>query len=392
MFWIGTCSEVHRKCLDIRMAMAMIFLILGCSVVSGQNASKDSPPSVEDIIDGIVASRQSVTSLRITISRELLSENGQDLASPFHLGEVEFAFQGDKRFMRVKRVNRGSVFVSRESSKLEEVPIHEAIERGLAQPTTEERRVLNDDGFASIRGGVAELHTLTSVRKTESSNFDSFYLRCVGFVIRDPTATDDFESMREDTSLPGLLRSHTMTFETSFDELDGFSCVRIHGIDQDGSARTLWLSPSHGYMAVQRDDTGPDSQFLSRTRATDPVEVVDGFWLPRTCTYSYEYDGPGPDSHPGHKDEMRLVEWQVGDFDDSLFETKVSKSAAVVQHGRSANPVVSFPPVGGRKLDESIESFRRPSWLIWGNVGGVILLAAALLIGCVIRSRRRREE
>lgn len=136
---------------------------------------------------------------------------------------------------------------------------------------------------------------------------------------------------------------------------------------------------------------------MSEVRATDPVEVEAGFWLPRTCITTYY-------ALPDGKQRatlLNLVEWQVNDLLDASFAIEVPPNAMVVDFSETArrglshrNPLVRYSSGDGELMDRPLKEIfaeRRARWF-WFFFTQVAVVAAVATSGWVAWRRSRRRS
>lgn len=334
--------------------------------------------------------------MRLVVERRSLVSDGRTLDQPEICETLEFAFDGNRRFLRSVRRPTGDVLVSTAVGEQKTLAAKEAIALGHVKDFVEETRAFDGTHFFSIRGqGVAELHSFISVKKSQGSNFDVFYLRCIGWFIADPTAPHDFETLRSQFALPAILEGDS-SFSVNSDTVNGLHCVRLQAEvleDIRPVRKTIWVSPAHAYMLVRRDYTHSDGTRISQINAHEPVEISAGLWIPRRCTYHNKYGATFGTDAAAKVDELRLREWQVGLTDASLFQPTVPAQAMIVDHSATSSigdePIIRFPSAGAQKLDQVVNQYQRTrrNWLLWANV----LVVTVIVSIATLRNRIRRR-
>lgn len=245
-----------------------------------------------DILPELRAARSSVQSAQLTVRTVLRSDIAENDLHKFS-GRIEltdatseFAFRGPARFLRTTSRSKpfSGVVVPGAGNCLQTLPGAAAPPREMPKEEKNEKRVTyvyDGERYYAIRNGVSQVLSQENVDSTPSFFFSVDYLRYVGWYIPDPSGPEALEKKRLLDFFPNSFAD--ISYSESFDSTTGLMTLERPIPESDGKVvEQLLLDSQFGWMLARREfrSSNEDRRLLARVVCSNPLRVVDGFWVP----------------------------------------------------------------------------------------------------------------
>lgn len=361
-----------------RAAVPFALFAILAQFASAKAPSSADPQDADEafrqrIANAIVAARSKVHSLRLKVER-----HDANAAHFRPAGTEVFAFKDGMRFLEVTRILADRT-QTRESVQVVD-GVQKVVEEQFAVADETKRSVRVFDGHEMLMrgdGNVAQLESPVTRNIIRGSRFESLYLSTIRWYLRDPLAPDGFEEQRQKRSLPDAFIEGR--YRISRELLDGLATVTMDGEFRalppapglpafEGSER-CWLDETRAFMMVRSQVWNRATRKLeTEISAADPVELVTGFWLPRTTTMT-NYALPNG-KHA--RTTLKVVGWEVNAVPDEAFAVEVPPNAMVIDFAETArrglsekNPLIRYSSGEGELMDRPLKyvfAERRKRW------------------------------
>jgi len=346
-------------------------VILGLAFFAVPSAcADDEKVKVADFLvnmDELQRRQNSVRSAKLSFTiQESSQASSEDLLTSYdrslmEMANIEFAFSGQKRRLvqSIRRASRETTetrevyTLDKSGEMVKKVEVFKSGKSGK-QELEETSYFFDGKELATISGD--DVRVVPGPFETGPMRaFNPMYPMMVGWNIPDPTASSSQqEEHRRELFFSGevAIRKESSPIRLRIEKKDSY---------RGGTLKT-WLDPSLGYSIVKRTVEHETDGVLFSASYSNPIEVVEGFWLPSLIEGDEYLFQPGKE-----KCSIRtVVKCQISDVGsvaDSLFEPQVRTGAKISVYQQpfgQEGPVISHYAAADGSIVDSTTIPRKP--------------------------------